>query len=220
MILSSLRPGSFWIAGQTISALQASHSPTQSQSDSNDHFKLSKQNIDSILTTSFSKYDDILDTDIEGEVEVAIHHLKRNCTGGPNALSPEHLKYSGLIFRNWLCQIYNHICHLERISQCFKHGIVIPAHKGKSRDPLLKKSYRGITLTSVLAKVLELVLMERISPLLEDAGVPQISQTAYKKEVSCQDSIFAIKRQMKSSSVMRETMCTPVSMILPALLTQ
>ena len=33
--------------------------------------------------------------------------------------------------------------------------------------------------------------MERISPLLEDAGVPQISQTAYKKGVSCQDSIFA-----------------------------
>ena len=59
------------------------------------------------------------------------------------------------------------------------------------RDPLLKKSYRGITLTSVLAKVLELVLMERISPLLEDAGVPQISQTAHKKGVSCQDSIFA-----------------------------
>ena len=164
----------------------------QSQSDSNDHLKLFKQNIDSILTTSFSEYDDILDTDIEGEeVEVAIRHLKRNRAGGPDVLSPEHLKYSGPIFRNWLCQIYNHICHLERIPQCFKHGIVIPAYKGKGRDPLLKKSYRGITLTSVLAKVLELVLMERISPLLEDAGVSQISQTAYKKGVSCQDSIFA-----------------------------
>ena len=30
--------------------------------------------------------------------------------------------------------------------------------------------------------------MERISLLLEDAGVPQISQTTYKKGVSCQDS--------------------------------
>ena len=130
--------------------------------------------------------------DIKGEeVEVAICHLERNHAGGPDALSPEHLKYSGPIFRNWLCQIYNHICHLERIPQCFKHGIVIPAYKGKGGDPLLKKSYRGITLTSVLAKVLELVLMERIGPLLEDAGVPQISQTAYKKGVSCQDSIFA-----------------------------
>ena len=139
----------------------------QSQSDSNDNLKLSKQNIDSILTTSFSEYDDILDTDIEGEeVEVAIRHLKRNHAGGPDALSPEHLKYSGPIFRHWLCQIYNHICHLERIPQCFKHGIVIPSYKGKGRDPLLKKSYGGITLSSVLAKVLEVVLMERISPLL------------------------------------------------------
>ena len=116
-------------------------------------------------------------------MEIAIHHLKQNRAGGHDIISPEHLKFSGPVFRNWLCQIYNNICQLERIPQCFKHGIIIPAYKG-----LLKMSYRGITLTSVLA---EIIIVQRITPILDEAGVPQISQTAYRKGTSCRDSIFA-----------------------------
>ena len=121
------------------------------------------------------------------EVEYAIRRLKRNRAGGPDLISPEHLKFSGPDLRIWLFQIYNHICQLERIPQCFKNE----AFKGKGRDPLLKKSYRGITLTSVLAKVFEIILLQRINPILEDAGVPQIYPTAYREGISCQVSIFA-----------------------------
>lgn len=42
-----------------------------------------------------------------------------------------------------------------------------------------------------MAKVLEVALIQRINPVLEDAGIPQLTQTAYRKRVSCQDSIFA-----------------------------
>ena len=117
------------------------------------------------------------------EVECAICHLIQNWAGGPDMISPEHLKLSDPVFRNWLCQIYNHICQVERIPQCFKHGIITPAYEGKGRDPLLNKSYRGITLTSVLAEVLEIIL--------DDVGMTQTTQTAYRKRVSCRDSIFA-----------------------------
>ena len=40
-------------------------------------------------------------------------------------------------------------------------------------------------------KVFEIILTERISPILEDSGIPQITQTAYRKGVSCQNSISA-----------------------------
>ena len=33
--------------------------------------------------------------------------------------------------------------------------------------------------------------MQRITPILDVADIPQISQTAYRKGVSCQDCIFA-----------------------------
>ena len=53
------------------------------------------------------------------------------------------------------------------------------------------KNYLGISLTSVPAKVFELILSCRITPLLEAAGIPQITQTAYRERDSCTDSIFA-----------------------------
>ena len=83
------------------------------------------------------------------------------------------------------------ICQLECIPQCFNDGVIIPVFKGKGKDPLQTKSYRGIFLTSVLAKVFEMILSYRITPLLEAAGIPQATQTAYREGVSCTDSVFS-----------------------------
>ena len=52
-------------------------------------------------------------------------------------------------------------------------------------------NYRGISLTSVFAKVFEIILSTRITPTLKAAGIPQPTQTAYREGVSCSDSIFA-----------------------------
>ena len=122
MILSSLTPKSSFIVGLIIS------SPLVSPS----LYKTSQQNVNNVLMATFSEQD-ILDTSIE-EVEWAIHHLIRNRAGGPDMISPEHLKFSGPVFRNW------HISQLECIPQCFKHGIIIPAYKGKGRDPLSRRA--------------------------------------------------------------------------------
>ena len=141
---------------------------------------------------SFNESDSILDVpfDVE-EVEHAFKCLNLKRSGGPDNLLPEHLRYCGPICMNWLCKVYNSICDLEQIPDCFKHGIIVPAFKGKGRDPLLVNSYRGITLTSVLAKVLETLLLNRMSDILDDSKVPQLTQTAYRRNVGCSDSIFA-----------------------------
>ena len=144
------------------------------------------------LLASFDQCEIVQDMEFNVEaIQHAIKRLKHGRASGPDGVSPEHLRFSGQVFQNWLCQIYNHICQHEEIPKCFKHGIIIPVFKGKGRDPLLKKNYRGITLTSVLDKVLEIALMQRITPILDVADIPQISQTAYRKGVSCQDSVFA-----------------------------
>ena len=36
-----------------------------------------------------------------------------------------------------------------------------------------------------------MALIQRINPVVEDASIPQLTQTAYRKGVFCQDSIFA-----------------------------
>ena len=164
----------------------------QSESSSNKHLRTSQDLIKELSSESLSYGDNILESEIGvEEVEFAIRRLKKNRAGGADNVSPEHLKFSGPVFRIWLCYIYNSICQLECIPQCFKDGVIIPVFKGKGKDPLQTKSYRGISLTSVLAKVFEIILSYRITPLLEAAGIPQVTQTAYREGVSCTDSVFS-----------------------------
>ena len=121
-------------------------------------------------------YDDvelILDSPFLLEVEAAIKHLKRGSSGGPDSLSPHHLLYAGTLFKEWLCEIFNKIVDFETIPVSFKEGIIIPIYKGKGKDPLSSKSYRGITLTS---ESFEFLLLDRLLPILNDNNLPQLTQ--------------------------------------------
>ena len=91
----------------------------------------------------------------------------------------------------WLMKIFNAVISLEEVPTCFKKGIIIPVYKGNGKDPLLASSYRGITLSSIMAKTLEIVILKRMSPLLDEIGFPDVNQTAYQKGVSCTDAIFS-----------------------------
>ena len=68
---------------------------------------------------------------------------------------------------------------------------MVPVYKGKGKDPLLSSSYRGITLSSIMAKTLEIVILNRMSPFLDEIGFPDMNQTAYPKFISCADAIFS-----------------------------
>ena len=50
----------------------------------------------------------------------------------------------------------------------------------------------GITMSSVIAKTLEIVLLnKRMSPILDEIGFPDMNQTAFQKGISCSDAIFS-----------------------------
>ena len=67
----------------------------------------------------------------------------------------------------------------------------MPVYKGSGRDPVKTDSYRGVNLSSVLAKMLEMLVLGRMGDLLQEAGIPHINQTAYQRRVSCADATFA-----------------------------
>ena len=46
-------------------------------------------------------------------------------------------------------------------------------------------------MTSVVMKVFEYTFLDRIFPILQGNGHPALTQTAYRKHISCQDAIFA-----------------------------
>ena len=49
--------------------------------------------------------------------------------------------------------ILNAIVELESVPAChLEEGVVVPVYKGGGKDPMKTDSYRGITLTSMIAK--------------------------------------------------------------------
>ena len=83
-------------------------------------------------------------------------------------------------------------------------GNLVPVYKGGGKDPFLVNSYRGITVTSTIAKVLEFLNLGRLEAVFSEAGIPHVNQTAYRKKVSCADAILAtqevIARYVKSGN--------------------
>ena len=141
---------------------------------------------------SFLNDEKILDTMISiEEVEGALKTMKRGRSGGGDGLDPEHIYYGGEVLKVWLKRIFNRIIALEEVPVFLREGVILPVYKGKGKDPLLMENYRGITLSSVMVKLFEIILQQRLSPLFEDIGFPDISQTAYQSGLSCGHAIYA-----------------------------
>ena len=104
--------------------------------------------------------------------------------------------YGGEALKIWLKKIFYCILALEEVPDCLKEGLVIPIYKKQGKNPLLPSSYRGITLLPVVSKLLEIILLQRLSPLLEERGFPDQLQRAYQKGLSCMDAIFVTKEAL------------------------
>ena len=153
--------------------------------------------IPDLEVSSFLNCENILDSEIDlEEIECALKALKLGKSGGIDSLDPEHICFGGETLRLWLKKIFNRIIALEQIPTTLNEGLIIPVHKGKGKDPFKPESYRGITLSSVISKLFEIILLRRLSPILEEVGVPDFAQTAYQKGISCADAIFATQEAL------------------------
>ena len=69
-------------------------------------------------------------------------------------------------------------------------------YKGAGKDPLERGSYRGISVTPVISKLFEILILMRLEPHLQDLGIPHPNQTGYQKHTSCTDAIFSTAEMM------------------------
>ena len=143
-------------------------------------FYLSKLNEDSTLDW---------DVTVE-EIQGMIKKLKKGKSPGPDGMVLVHILFGGGTLILWLKHMFNSIIRHESIPSCFKFGVTTPIHKGKGKDLLNRGSYRGITVTPVIAKLFETILLERFKPVLQDSGHHCLYQTAYQEGLSCEEAIF------------------------------
>ena len=106
------------------------------------------------------------------EVQAAARLAHRGKTAGEDGITYEHIIFGGDFLYKLLAKLFNAVLQFSFAPREMKKGVIISLFKGgqKKRDNL--DSYRAITLTPVVTKLLERILLTRIE--LFDNIRPQI----------------------------------------------
>ena len=111
----------------------------------------------------------------------------------PDRLMSEHLKAGGYVVITWLSEDPKSCRGFEVVPEVLKSGVIVPIYKGGRKDLLKVDSYRGITLTSMVSKVLDFLLLERLELVFTKVDLPHVNQSPYRKAVSSADAILLQK---------------------------
>jgi hypothetical protein len=71
-----------------------------------------------------------------------------------------------------LKSIFEKIFKEGTVPKCFKSGIITPVYKKQDKPINNPNSYRRITVSSVIGKLFEKVILHKISPLLKESQNP------------------------------------------------
>ena len=104
------------------------------------------------------------------EITDAVKSLNRGKAPDVYGVSAEHICYGGQQILDIIKTLMNDILFCKEIPVNLKMGVLNPIFKNKSN---CKEShiYRGITITTVLTRILEATLRARIKPILQTEAV-------------------------------------------------
>ena len=119
----------------------------------------------------------------------AIDKLKSGKACGNDGLSAEHFIHSDRRITILMSIFYNKVISHGHLPDDFMKTIIIPLITNKSGDTSNVNNYRPIALVTVASKILEIILLELLTPYLNTTD----NQFAFKKGHSTDHCIFALK---------------------------
>jgi len=138
----------------------------------------------------FRVYDEICNEIITVEqIEVACKSLKRGKAAGLDGLTLEHVMYSHPVLFVHLKLLFNMLLSHGLVPDSFGHGIIIPLIKNVDGNKTVSDNYRGITLSPVISKLFESVLMNMFSQYLLSDSL----QFGFKNNSSCSHAVFTLR---------------------------
>ena len=130
------------------------------------------------------------------ELKKAIRKMKTKGAAGPDEISPSFLKALGPNALAELLAIFNISFKSGITPHAWRSAIIIPLLKqGKPASDLA--SFRPISLTSCVGKLLERMIADRISHLAETGNLLDAQQAGFRKGRSCEDQIIRITQAME-----------------------
>ena len=134
--------------------------------------------VDNSSTQSFSA----------SELNKAIRSMRKNGAAGPDEITPAFIKAFGPKAREELLALFNLSWDQGVCPQEWKNATIIPLLKtGKPASEI--SSYRPISLTSCLVKLLERMIATRLIHIVETNGLLSNAQCGGRKNRCCEDLI-------------------------------
>ena len=153
-----------------------------------ERIKIIEENLKNSNTVTFNFLDNIIK---DKEIQESISKLHNNKATGLDTIKDEMLKQGLTDFLPCLRKLFNLILSSGSYPSCWATGYITPIFKtGDSSQP---ENYRGITITSNVGKLFNLVLNSRLDKFLEENKLIDKSQIGFTKNARTQDHMFVLK---------------------------
>ncbi len=96
------------------------------------------------------------------ELSTLIHKLPLGKAASLDCITYEHLKYGGYVLQQCLYYLFHQLLKQERVPDAFRDGLIVTLHKGHGKSLTDPNNYRAISLTSVIFKLYEKLLLSRL----------------------------------------------------------
>jgi ribonuclease HI len=128
----------------------------------------------------------------KSELMSAISSCKNKKSAGKDTIVYEFIKQAPDILIEYLLKFYNEIWHRGIIPQAWRHAVILPLRKidKPASDPA---SYRPISLTSCLCKIMEKLVTTRLTFYLESNHLLNDCQSGFRKHKSTSDQIIKLQ---------------------------
>ena len=157
----------------------------------NQHFKsvFTTEDRSNIPDKGSSPYPSIADFRITSE---GVYRVLSNCnphkSPGPDAIHPYALKATATEVTPILTHIFQTSLESGTVPTPWKHAYVSPVFKkGDKANP---KNYRPISLTSVVCKSMEHIIVSQITKHLQEHNILSDSQFGFESQHSCESQLF------------------------------
>uniref|UniRef100_A0A8C6S2Z8 Reverse transcriptase domain-containing protein n=1 Tax=Neogobius melanostomus TaxID=47308 RepID=A0A8C6S2Z8_9GOBI len=114
------------------------------------------------------------------------------------------VRWLGKEARKKLLVLYNRVWTEGKLPGSWKEAVVVPIKK-PGKDPSKPSSYRPISLTSNLCKIMERMIVERLSFDLEKRGLLANCQSGFRKARNTCDSIIRLENEVRKAQACKET---------------
>ena len=126
------------------------------------------------------------------ELDKVIREAGNNKAAGPDRIPYEFIKHMGPIARSVLLKIYNLIwVEEQQLPRMWRNCDIIPQLKD-GKDPALTASHRPISLSSCPGKLLEKIIADRMTYILEDRQLLTQNQAGFRPGRCTTDQILKL----------------------------